>query len=127
LIPQVEEVPMADANPKNRPNADLVHAVRNYRDQILKLYDRAADKRILVFLDFRRGKVHARPYDMYKSKMREESQALLNQEYVKAVAKNKVLVLVWDDATRRLVTAKFRRKSSRAGAAPARATTPSAS
>jgi hypothetical protein len=100
---------MAEAKRKKRPNADLIQAVRNHRDQILKVYDQAADERLLVLLDFQRKKIHTRPYEEYKAKLREDSQVLLNEEYVKAVAKNKMLVLVWDDATRRLVITKFRR------------------
>lgn len=100
---------MAEAKQKKRPNADLIQAVRNHRNQILKVYDQAADERPLVLLDFQRKKIHTRPYEEYKAKLREDSQVLLNEEYVKAVAKNKMLVLVWDDATRRLVITKFRR------------------
>jgi len=100
---------MAKAKQKKRPNADLIQAVRNHRNQILKVYNRATDERPLVLLDFQRKKIHARPYEEYKAKLREDSQVLLNEEYVKAVAKNKMLVLVWDDATRRLVTTRLRR------------------
>jgi hypothetical protein len=104
-----EEVPMAEATRKRRPNADLVQAVRNHKDEILKVYDRNVDQRPLILLDFQRRKIHARPYEEYKAMLREDSQVLLNEENVKAVAKNKVLVLVWDDATRRLVITRFRR------------------
>ena len=100
---------MAQAKQKKRPNADLVQAVRDHRDQIRKVYDRVADTRPLIVLDYQRKRIHARPYEEYKALLREDSQVLLNEEYVKALAKNKVLVLVWDDATRRLVTTKFRR------------------
>jgi hypothetical protein len=100
---------MAKAKQKKRPNADLVQAVRDQRAQILKVYDQVADTRPLILLDFQHRRIHARPYEAYKAMLREDSQVLLNEEYVKAVAKNKVLVLVWDDATRRLVTTKFRR------------------
>lgn len=100
---------MAEVKRKKRPNADLVQAVRDLRDQILKVYDHVADKSRLILFDFQRRKIHARPYEEYKAILREESQVLLNEEHVKAVAKNKVLVLVWDDATRRLVTTRLRR------------------
>jgi hypothetical protein len=100
---------MAKAKQKRRPNADLIQAVRDHRDQILKVYDQVADTRPLILLDFQRRRIHARPYEEYKTMLSEDSRVLLNEEYVKAVAKNKVLVLVWDDATRRLVTTKFRR------------------
>ena len=100
---------MAEAKRKKSPNADLVQAVRDHRDQILKVYGQVADKRPLILLDFKNMKIHTYPYEEYKAMLREDSQALLNEEYVKAVAKNKVLVLVWDDATRRLVTTTFHR------------------
>jgi hypothetical protein len=107
-----EEVPMAETKQKKRPNADLVQAVRNHKDRILKVYDQLAEKRPLIVLDFQHQKIHARPYEEYKAMLREDSQGLLNEEYVKAVAKNKVLVLVWDEKTGRLVTTKFRRNGS---------------
>jgi hypothetical protein len=105
----IEEVPMAEAKRKKIPNADLVWAVRDHRDQILKVYNQVAEKRPLILLDFQSMKIHAHPYEEHKAMLRGDSQMLLNEEYVKAVAKNKVLVLVWDDATRRLVTTTFHR------------------
>jgi hypothetical protein len=108
---------MAEAKKKKRPNADLIQAVRNHKDRILKVYDQLAEQRPLIVLDFQRQKLHARPYEEYKAMLREDSQVRLNEEYVKAVAKNKVLVLVWDEQTGRLVTSKFRRNGSQAPAA----------
>jgi hypothetical protein len=103
------EVPMSKEKSKPRPNADLLQAVRHHKDQILKIRDVTEDQRPLLLFDFQRRKVHAYPYEQYKSMMREESQARLDQEYIKAIAKKKVLVVVWDRATRRLVTTTFRR------------------
>jgi hypothetical protein len=101
---------MSKAKEKTKiPNADLVAVVREHRDQILKVFDQADDERPLLLLDFQRLKLHAHAYEDYRSKLRKESQAKLDAEYEKAVAKNKVLVLVWDRATRRLVTTTFRR------------------
>jgi hypothetical protein len=40
--------------------------------------------------------------------IREGSRARFDEEYKRANAKHKVLVLVWDHATRRLVTTKVR-------------------
>jgi hypothetical protein len=108
-LAQIGEVPMSKEKLKRNSNADLLEAVRDHKDQILKIRERTEDDRPLLLLDFQRRKLHAYPYDEYKSMMREDSQARLDREYVKAVAKNKVLVLVWDSATRRLVTTTFRR------------------
>jgi hypothetical protein len=91
------------------PNGDLIAVVREHRDQIVKVYDQADDERPLLMLDFERLKLHAHAYEDYRSKLRKESQARLDAEYEKAIAKNKILVLVWDRATRRLVTTTFRR------------------
>jgi len=72
-----------------RAQRELIQAVRNHRNQILEVYEQPADERLLVLLDFQRKKIHSRPYDEYKAMLREDSQVLLNEEYVKAVAKNK--------------------------------------
>ncbi len=100
---------MSKGKQKTIPNSDLVAAVRGHTDQIIKFYDQAEDDRVLLLLDFQRMKLHAHAYDDYRSKLRKESQAKLDAEYEKAVAKNKIFVLVWDRATRRLVTTTFRR------------------
>jgi hypothetical protein len=91
------------------PNADLIAAVREHSEQIRKVYDQAEVERPLLLLDFQHLKLHSHAYEGYRSKLRKESQAKLDAEYEKAVAKNKVLVLVWDRETRRLVTTTFRR------------------
>jgi hypothetical protein len=101
---------MSKAKEKKKiPNADLLAVVREHRDQILKVFEQADDARPLLLLDYQRLKLHAHSYEDYWSKLRKESQAKLDAEYEKAVAKNKVLILVWDRATRRLVTTTFRR------------------
>jgi hypothetical protein len=92
--------------PKN-PNADLVAAVRNHSNQILKFHDQAKDQRPLIVLDFQRRKLHSYSFEEYKDTLRQNSRALLDHEYKKALAKNKVLVVVWDKSTRRLVTTTF--------------------
>jgi hypothetical protein len=105
----VDEVPMTKAKLSKGPNADLVDAVRSHRDQILEYYDRVADKNPVIVLDLERRKLHSYPYAECRAMLREASRAGLDEEYKKAVAKKKVLILVWDKPTRRLVTTKFRR------------------
>jgi hypothetical protein len=103
-VTQIEEVPMAKAKRKRSPNADLVEVTRTHKDQILKFYDQVEHERPAILLDFQRIKIRAYPLEKYKSKIRKGSHAMLDEEYKRAIAKNKILVLVWDDATRRLVT-----------------------
>ncbi len=100
---------MSKAKQTKIPNSDLITAVRTHSDKIRKVYDKAEDKRPLLLLDYQRRKLHAHPYEDYKSKLRKDSQAKLDVEYQKAVSRNKVLVLVWDSATRRLITTTFHR------------------
>jgi len=99
---------MSKAKRTENPNADLLAAVRNHSDQILKFREEAKDERPLIVLDFQRRKLHSYPYEKYKAKLRQHSRAILDREYDKALAKKKVLVLVWDKGTRRLVTTTFR-------------------
>jgi len=101
-------MPMAEVKRGKGPNADLVEAIRNHKDQILKFYDQVKHKRPVIMLDFQRLKIHAYRFEECKSMVRQGSHAMLDAEYRRAIAKSKVLVLVWDDATRRLVTTTFR-------------------
>ena len=100
---------MAQTKARRNPNADLLKAVREHKEQIIQICDQVDHDKPLLLLDFQRMKVHTYSYDEYKSRLREKSQAALNAEYERAAAKNKVFVLVWDRATRRLVTTAFRR------------------
>src|SRR5260370_33482029 len=99
---------MSQANRKKTPNADLIAAVRHRREQILKFCDQVADKRPVILLDFQRMRLHSHPYEQYKATLRPDSRRMLDEEHEKAIAKNKVLVLVWDSATRRLGTTTVR-------------------
>jgi len=105
---RIEEVPMAKAKRKKSPNADLVEVTRTHKDQILRFYDQVDHERPVILLDFQRMKIRSYPFEKYKAKIRKGSHAMLDEEYKRAVAKNKVLVLVWDKATRRLVTTRLR-------------------
>ena len=101
---------MSNAKPTRSPNADLVTAARAHGDQILKFYDDLDEDNPIVLLDFQRLRLHSYPFEEYKATLRAESQLNLKKEYDRAVAKNKVLVVVWDSTTRRLATTRIRRK-----------------
>jgi hypothetical protein len=102
-------MPMAKAKQKRIPNADLIKMVREHREPILKYYDQVKDDRPIIVLDAQHRKLHSYSFEDYKAKLRPESQEMLSQEYTKAVAKNKILVIVWDDPSGRLVTTTFKR------------------
>jgi len=100
---------MSKAKQVKSPNADLIQLVREHRQPILQYYDQVKDDRPILVLDVQRRKLHSYAYEDYKPMLRPGSQEKLNVEYTKAIAKNKVLVIVWDDSTRRLVTTTFKR------------------
>ena len=58
-------------------------------------------------LDFQKQTINAYHYEEYKARLSMESQAVYDQEYEKAMAEDKVLVVVWDRATGRLVITTF--------------------
>jgi hypothetical protein len=102
---EVEEVPMAKRN-KN-PNADLVQAVQDHTDQIIDFYEEVEYERPVIVLDFQRQQLRAYPYGEYKLMLSKESQVVLDEEYQKAEANDKIFVVAWDEATQRLVTTTF--------------------
>src|SRR3954451_2863014 len=103
----LEEPAMARAKRKKSPNADLVEAVQNHVDQILMFYEGVEDEQPILVLDYQNQKICAYHYEEYKTGLSPESQATLDEEYEKAMAEDKVVVLVWDSATGRLVTTTF--------------------
>jgi 5'-3' exonuclease len=102
-----EEVLMARAKRNKNPNADLVKAVQDHTDQIIDFYEKIEYKRPVIVLDFQRQQLQAYTYEHYKVRLSKESQVVLDQEYEKAMDEDKILVLVWDDATQRLLTTTF--------------------
>jgi hypothetical protein len=102
-------VPVSNVKVTKSPNADLVVAARSHSDQIIKFYDQVDDAAAIVLLDFQRLRLHSYSFEEYKATLRPQSQAMLDAEYERAVAKKKVLVVVWDSATRRLATTRIRR------------------
>jgi hypothetical protein len=100
---------MAKAKQTKGPNSDLVQLARGHRTQIVRFHDEHGGTGGIIVLDFRRLKLHAFAFDQYKATLRPLSQAMLDEEYQRAVAKNRILVVVWDSASRRLATTSIRR------------------
>ena len=70
-------------------------------------YERVEDERPVIVLDFQKQTICAYHYEEYRVILSKESQVVLDEEYEKALAEDKVLVLAWDSATGRLVTTTF--------------------
>ena len=100
---------MTQAKRKDRSNADLVKAVQHRTEDILDLYEEIEDDRPVIVLDYQNQTINAYHYEEYQATLSTESQAVYDQEYKKAVAEDKVLVVVWDRVTGRLVITTFDR------------------
>jgi hypothetical protein len=104
---RIEEMLMAKARRNESPNDDLIKAVQDHTDQIIEFYEEVEYDRPVIVLDFQRQQLRAYPYETYEVMLSKESQAVLAEEYEKAIANDKVLVLAWDSATGRLVNTTF--------------------
>jgi tRNA A37 threonylcarbamoyladenosine biosynthesis protein TsaE len=98
---------MPRAKRNQNPNADLVKAVQEHTDQIIDFYENAESDRPVIVLDFQRQQLQGYHYDDYRVRLSKESQMVLDAEFKKALDDDKILVLVWDEATQRLLTATF--------------------
>jgi tRNA A37 threonylcarbamoyladenosine biosynthesis protein TsaE len=98
---------MARAIRNQNPNADLIKAVQGHTDQIIDFYENAESDRPVIVLDFQRQQLQGYHYDDYRVRLSKESQIVLDAEFKKALDKDKILVLVWDEATQRLLTTTF--------------------
>ena len=100
---------MAKAKQAKSPNADLVDLARGHRDQIIRFHDEHGGTGGVILLDFRRRRLHAYAFEKYKATLRQKSQTMLDEEYQRILGKNRILVVVWDSASRRLATTSIRR------------------
>jgi hypothetical protein len=98
---------MARARRKRNSNGDLVEAAEGCLPHILMFYDRFEDERPVMLLGLPSGRIFAYPYEGFKADLSPESQARLTADYERAVAKNKLVVFVRDNDTRRLVSMLF--------------------
>ena len=89
------------------PNDDLVDAAESFLAQIRMFYRRFEDKRPVLLLELPSLKIYAYPYREFKADLSARSQAMLEEQYERAVADGKIVVFVRDDETRRLVSMTF--------------------
>ncbi len=92
---------------KRSPNADLVKAAERQLHNILVFYKRFEDKRPVMLFDLQSQQIFAYPYEEYKATLTERSRAMLTTQYDEAVVKNRVVVFVRDNETRRLTSMSF--------------------
>ena len=100
---------MSRAKRQKSPNTDLVKAVQDRTEDILDFYEEVEEDRPVILFDYQKQTICAYHYEQYMTRLSVESQAVYDQEYEKAVAEDKVLVVVWDRVTGRLVITTFDR------------------
>jgi hypothetical protein len=93
-----------------RPNDDLVEAAESYLTEILMFYRRFEDKRPVMLLELPTLRIYAYPYREFKAELSERSQAMLEEQYERAVSEGKLVVFVRDEQSRRLVSMTFDRE-----------------
>ena len=98
---------MARVRRRKSPNDDLVEAAEGVLPHILMFYKRFEGKRPVMLLDLQSRKIYAYPYEEFKADLGQRSQAMLTADYEKAIAKDKVVVFVRDNETKRLVSMLF--------------------
>ena len=101
---------MARVRRKESPDDDLVEAAEDVLPHILMFYERFEGERPVMLLDLQGRKIYAYPYEEFKADLGQRSQAMLTADYEKAIAKDKVVVFVRDNLTRRLVSMLFDRQ-----------------
>lgn len=71
---------------------------------ICRLYHLFASKKPVMLYDIQEQKIYAYPYRGFKADLSERSQALLEEQYRRAIAESKMVVFVRDNDQRRLVS-----------------------
>jgi hypothetical protein len=92
---------------EDRHNDDLVEIAEHFLPHILMFYKRFEDKRPVMVLDLPSQKIYAYPYKEFKDDLNDRSQAMLKDQYERAIAENKIVVFVRDNETRRFVSMSF--------------------
>jgi hypothetical protein len=71
---------------------------------ILMLYKRFEDKKPIMLFDIQEQRIYAYPYVGFKADLSERSQTILEQQYEKALADEKIVVFVRDNDQKKLVS-----------------------
>jgi len=74
---------------------------------ILKLYKKFEDKKLVMLFDIQEQKIYAYPYNDFKSMMNKKSQTMLEDQYSDALLNNKMVVFIRDSKKRKLISASY--------------------
>jgi hypothetical protein len=106
-VPETDEVVVTIRERTDSPHDDLVEAAQSLLPHILRFFKRFEDKRPVMLLELPSQRIYAYPYQEFLDDLNERSQAILKDQYERAVAEDEIVVFVRDDQTQRLVSMLF--------------------
>jgi hypothetical protein len=71
---------------------------------ILKLYKVFEDKKPIMLFDVQEQRIYAYPYHDFKAGMNERSQAMLEEQYERALLRGQMVVFVRDNEAEKLIS-----------------------
>lgn len=98
----------------------LLDAARKHWDQILRLYQTFEALKPIILLDIQEQRLYFYPYKEFKEGLKPNDQDSFQDQYERAIATNKIVVFVRDNAGRRLVSFSFDYESGAAAGSRAR-------
>jgi hypothetical protein len=78
--------------------------VYEHWEHILRWYNLFAAKRPVMLFDVQEQRIYAYPYQEFKAELSPRSQAILADQYQRALASNQMVVFVRDSQKRKLVS-----------------------
>ena len=91
----------------NRDHDAYLDIAYEQLDNIFMIYRRFEDKRPVMLYDIQEQRIYAYPYEDFKNEMAEKSQSILKEQYQEALKRNQIVVFIWDNDSRRLVSYSF--------------------
>jgi len=90
---------------RQQPMTDPYFAVvQEFWPHILMHYQEFEDKKPVMLFDIQEQRLYVYPYDGFKAELSERSQNLLEQQYERALAEQKIVVFVRDNDQKKLVS-----------------------
>jgi len=106
LLPKRIEMAIKMKNPTktNTEYDEYLEIVYAQWHNILRLYEKFADKRPVMLYDIQEQRIYAYPYEDFKADLKGENQASLSQQYETALRTNSIVVFVRDNEERKLLS-----------------------
>jgi hypothetical protein len=89
---------------------EYIDVINENWDAILMWYKQFEDKKPVMLLDIQECLIYAYPYAEYRKELSKRSQALLKEQYEKAVANDHIVVFIRDNEKKKLRSYSFRKE-----------------